>query len=42
MQRVWRDLELASRHGLLTPEVPIEILARGYFGENTTVISPLV
>jgi 3-hydroxy-9,10-secoandrosta-1,3,5(10)-triene-9,17-dione monooxygenase len=42
MQRVWRDLELASRHGLLTPEIPIEILARSYFGEDTMAISPLV
>jgi alkylation response protein AidB-like acyl-CoA dehydrogenase len=41
IQRIWRDIELASRHGLLTPEVPIELLARTYFGEEP-MLSPLV
>ncbi|WP_313805872.1 acyl-CoA dehydrogenase family protein [Sphingobium sp.] len=41
LQRVWRDIEFATRHGLLSPEVPLEILARGLFGDFEP-LSPLV
>jgi 3-hydroxy-9,10-secoandrosta-1,3,5(10)-triene-9,17-dione monooxygenase len=41
IQRVWRDLEMASRHGLLAPEVPHEIYGRALVG-NFEPLSPLV
>jgi len=33
IQRVWRDIATASRHGLLTPEVPLEIYGRALVGD---------
>jgi 3-hydroxy-9,10-secoandrosta-1,3,5(10)-triene-9,17-dione monooxygenase len=41
IQRVWRDLEMASRHGLLTGEIPQEIYGRALVG-NFEPLSPLV
>jgi 3-hydroxy-9,10-secoandrosta-1,3,5(10)-triene-9,17-dione monooxygenase len=41
MQRVWRDLEMASRHGLLSGEVPHEIYGRALVG-NFDALSPFV
>jgi alkylation response protein AidB-like acyl-CoA dehydrogenase len=41
IQRVWRDLEMASRHGLLAPEIPHEIYGRALVG-NFEPLSPLV
>jgi len=34
IQRVWRDIETGSRHGLLSPEVPMEIYGRALMGEG--------
>lgn len=34
IQRIWRDLETAIRHGLLTPEVPLEIYGRMLFDDE--------
>lgn len=33
VQRAWRDIETATRHGLLTPEVPLEIYGRTLFDD---------
>lgn len=41
LQRIWRDIEFASRHGLLSPEVPMEILGRALVGDFE-MLSPLV
>ena len=41
LQRIWRDIEFATRHGLLAPEVPLEILGRGLF-DDFEALSPLV
>jgi 3-hydroxy-9,10-secoandrosta-1,3,5(10)-triene-9,17-dione monooxygenase len=41
MQRVWRDLEMASRHGLLAGEIPHEIYGRALVG-NFEPLSPMV
>jgi len=41
IQRVWRDLEMASRHGLLSGEVPNEIYGRALVG-NFDPLSPFV
>jgi 3-hydroxy-9,10-secoandrosta-1,3,5(10)-triene-9,17-dione monooxygenase len=41
IQRVWRDLEMASRHGLLTGEIPQEIYGRALVGIFEP-LSPLV
>lgn len=34
IQRVWRDIETATRHGLLSPEVPLEIYGRALFDDQ--------
>jgi 3-hydroxy-9,10-secoandrosta-1,3,5(10)-triene-9,17-dione monooxygenase len=41
IQRVWRDLEMASRHGLLSGEVPHEIYGPALVG-NFDALSPFV
>ena len=41
IQRVWRDLEMASRHGLIAGEVPHEIYGRALVG-NFEALSPFV
>jgi 3-hydroxy-9,10-secoandrosta-1,3,5(10)-triene-9,17-dione monooxygenase len=41
IQRVWRDLEMASRHGLLSGEIPQEIYGRALLG-NFDPLSPFV
>ena len=41
IQRVWRDLEMASRHGLLAGEIPQEIYGRALVG-NFEPLSPMV
>jgi hypothetical protein len=41
MQRVWCDLEMASRHGLLAGEIPHEIYGRALVG-NFEPLSPMV
>jgi 3-hydroxy-9,10-secoandrosta-1,3,5(10)-triene-9,17-dione monooxygenase len=41
MQRIWRDLEMASRHGLLAGEIPQEIYGRALVG-NFEPLSPMV
>jgi 3-hydroxy-9,10-secoandrosta-1,3,5(10)-triene-9,17-dione monooxygenase len=41
IQRVWRDLEMASRHGLLSGEIPHEIYGRALVG-NFQPLSPFV
>lgn len=41
LQRIWRDLEMASRHGLLSGEVPQEIYGRALVG-NFDALSPFV
>ena len=41
IQRVWRDLEMASRHGLIAGEIPREIYGRALVG-NFDVLSPFV
>lgn len=41
LQRIWRDLEMASRHGLLAGEVPQEIYGRALVG-NFDALSPFV
>jgi len=41
IQRVWRDLEMASRHGLVTGEIPHEIYGRALVG-NFEPLSPFV
>lgn len=41
IQRVWRDLEMASRHGLVTGEIPQEIFGRALVG-NFDPLSPFV
>jgi 3-hydroxy-9,10-secoandrosta-1,3,5(10)-triene-9,17-dione monooxygenase len=41
IQRVWRDLEMASRHGLVTGEIPQEIYGRALVG-NLEPLSPFV
>ncbi|WP_313805170.1 acyl-CoA dehydrogenase family protein [Sphingobium sp.] len=33
IQQVWRDIGTATRHGLLTPEVPLEIYGRALFDD---------
>jgi 3-hydroxy-9,10-secoandrosta-1,3,5(10)-triene-9,17-dione monooxygenase len=37
IQRVWRDIATATRHGLLTPEVPLEIYGRALVGDFPTL-----
>jgi 3-hydroxy-9,10-secoandrosta-1,3,5(10)-triene-9,17-dione monooxygenase len=41
IQRVWRDLEMASRHGLVSGEIPHEIYGRALVG-NFEPLSPFV
>jgi 3-hydroxy-9,10-secoandrosta-1,3,5(10)-triene-9,17-dione monooxygenase len=41
MQRIWRDLEMASRHDLLAGEIPQEIYGRALVG-NFEPLSPMV
>ena len=41
IQRVWRDLEMASPHGLLAGEIPQEIYGRALVG-NFESLSPMV
>jgi 3-hydroxy-9,10-secoandrosta-1,3,5(10)-triene-9,17-dione monooxygenase len=41
LQRAWRDLEMASRHGLVTGEIPQEIYGRTLVG-NLEPLSPFV
>lgn len=41
VQRVWRDIATASRHGLLTPEVPLEIYGRALVADFP-MLSPFV
>ena len=41
IQRVWRDLEMASRHGLVAAEIPQEIYGRALVG-NFEPLSPFV
>jgi alkylation response protein AidB-like acyl-CoA dehydrogenase len=41
IQRVWRDLEMASRHGLVSGEIPLEIYGRALIG-NFEPLSPFV
>ena len=41
IQRVWRDLEMASRHGLVAGEIPHEIYGRALVG-NFEPLSPFV
>jgi alkylation response protein AidB-like acyl-CoA dehydrogenase len=41
IQRIWRDIEMASRHGLLSGEVPQEIYGRALVG-NFEPLSPFV
>jgi 3-hydroxy-9,10-secoandrosta-1,3,5(10)-triene-9,17-dione monooxygenase len=41
MQRICRDLEMASRHGLLAGEIPQEIYGRALVG-NFEPLSPMV
>jgi 3-hydroxy-9,10-secoandrosta-1,3,5(10)-triene-9,17-dione monooxygenase len=41
IQRIWRDLEMASRHGLLAGEIPHEIYGRALVG-NLEPLSPFV
>ncbi|CUX61477.1 Acyl-CoA dehydrogenase, C-terminal domain protein [Agrobacterium deltaense Zutra 3/1] len=41
VQRVWRDIETATRHGLLSPEVPLEIYGRALF-EDYPALSAFV
>ncbi|MFC0582904.1 acyl-CoA dehydrogenase family protein [Micrococcoides hystricis] len=37
LQRIWGDLEVGSRHGMLSPEVPAEIYGRLLFDEEDAV-----
>ncbi len=37
LQRVWRDIETASRHAVLNPEVAAEIYGKSLFGIRGTV-----
>lgn len=41
LQRIWRDLEMASRHGLVSGEVPHEIYGRALVG-NFDALSPFI
>ena len=41
LQQVWRDLEMASRHGLLSGKVPHEIYGRALVG-NVEPLSPFI
>jgi 3-hydroxy-9,10-secoandrosta-1,3,5(10)-triene-9,17-dione monooxygenase len=41
LQRIWRDVGFATRHGLLSPEVPMELLSKASFGDFQ-VLSPFV
>jgi 3-hydroxy-9,10-secoandrosta-1,3,5(10)-triene-9,17-dione monooxygenase len=41
LQRIWRDLEMASRHGLLAGEISQEIYGRALVG-NFELVSPMV
>lgn len=41
IQRIWRDIEMASRHGLLSGQVPQEIYGRALVG-NFEPLSPFV
>jgi alkylation response protein AidB-like acyl-CoA dehydrogenase len=41
LQRIWRDIEFGTRHGLLSPEVPLEIFGRALVGDFE-MLSPLV
>jgi 3-hydroxy-9,10-secoandrosta-1,3,5(10)-triene-9,17-dione monooxygenase len=41
LQRIWRDLEMASRHGLLAGEISQEIYGRALVG-NFEPVSPMV
>jgi 3-hydroxy-9,10-secoandrosta-1,3,5(10)-triene-9,17-dione monooxygenase len=41
LQRVWRDIEMASRHGLVAGEIPHEIFGRALVG-NLDPLSPFV
>jgi hypothetical protein len=41
IQRVWRDLDMASRHGLLGGEVPHETFGRALVG-NFDALSAFV
>jgi 3-hydroxy-9,10-secoandrosta-1,3,5(10)-triene-9,17-dione monooxygenase len=37
LQRIWRDIETASRHAVLNPEVAAEIYGKSLFGIRGTV-----
>jgi 3-hydroxy-9,10-secoandrosta-1,3,5(10)-triene-9,17-dione monooxygenase len=37
IQRVWRDIATATRHGLISPEVPLEIYGRALVGDVSTL-----
>ncbi|MTD58895.1 acyl-CoA dehydrogenase family protein [Amycolatopsis pithecellobii] len=37
LQRIWRDIEAGSRHGILNPEVAAEIYGKSLFGIRGTV-----
>jgi hypothetical protein len=41
MQRMWRDLEMASRHALINPDMAQEIYGRALLGIEQQ-ITPLV
>lgn len=38
LQRIWRDSEAASRHGLIQPEIATEIYGRALFGDDEFVM----
>jgi alkylation response protein AidB-like acyl-CoA dehydrogenase len=37
LQRIWRDVETASRHAVLNPDVAAEIYGKSLFGIHHTV-----
>ncbi|MNC99923.1 p-hydroxyphenylacetate 3-hydroxylase, oxygenase component [compost metagenome] len=41
LQRLWRDLEMASRHALISPEIAQEIYGRALLGVEEQM-TPLV
>ena len=42
MQRVWRDMHMASRHGMSVPGLKEELYGRALLGANEQQITPII
>ena len=42
MQRVWRDMHMASRHGMSVPGLKEELYGRALLGANEQQMTPII